>query len=280
VTPTLTLGDALRRAVVQLSKTSDTARLDAELLLAHSLGRERIELYTEFDRPLSGTEVDGFRALLARRALREPVAYILGEWGFRRLTLAVDRRALIPRPETEIVVERCLARLREIEAPRVLDVGTGTGAIALALADELPGARVTAIDVSADALALARENVARTGLDVELLEHDLLAGLPFGPWDLVVSNPPYVAPEEIDSLMPDVRDYEPHLALVGRDVTEAVARAALAQLTDGGWLVLEVGDGQAPATAALLDELGYADVATTTDLTGRDRVLEGRRVGG
>ena len=280
MTPALTLGDELRRAAEHLGKTSETARLDAELLLAHSLGRERIELYTDFDRPLSDAELDEYRALVARRAGREPVAYILGEWGFRRLTLTVDRRGLIPRPETEIVVERCLARLHEVDAPRVLDVGTGTGAIALALADELPGARVTAIDVSADALALARENVARTGLDVELLEHDLRSGLPAGPWDLVVSNPPYVEPEELGTLMPDVREFEPHVALVGRGATEAVARAALDVLAAGGWLVLEVGDGQAPATASLLDELGYGEVATTADLTGRDRVLEGRRVGG
>ena len=280
MTPALTLGDVLRRAAEHLGKTSETARLDAELLLAHSLGRQRIELYTDFDRPLSDAELDEYRALVARRAGREPVAYILGEWGFRRLTLTVDRRGLIPRPETEIVVERCLARLHEVDAPRVLDVGTGTGAIALALADELPGARVTAIDVSADALALARENVARTGLDVELLEHDLRSGLPAGPWDLVVSNPPYVEPEELGTLMPDVREFEPHVALVSRGATEAVARAALDVLAAGGWLVLEVGDGQAPATASLLDELGYGEVATTADLTGRDRVLEGRRVGG
>ena len=280
MTTALTLGDVLRRAAEHLGKTSETGRLDAELLLAHSLGRERIALYTDFDRPLTDAELDGYRTLVARRAQREPVAYILGEWGFRRLTLAVDHRALIPRPETEIVVECCLARLRDIEAPRVLDVGTGTGAIALALADEHPGARVTAIDVSADALALARENVARTGLDVELLEHDLRAGLPAGPWDLVVSNPPYVDPEELDTLMSDVRDFEPHLALVGHGATEAVARAASAELAPGAWLVLEVGDGQAAATAGLLDELGYVEVATTADLTGRDRVLEGRRVGG
>jgi release factor glutamine methyltransferase len=280
VTSALTLGDVLRWAAEHLDKTSETARLDAELLLAHSLGRERIELYTDFDRLLSDAELDGYHALVARRARREPVAYILGESGFRRLTLSVDRRALIPRPETEIVVERCLALVRGIEAPRLLDVGTGTGAIALALADELPSARVTAIDVSADALALARENVARTGLDVELLEHDLRAGLPTGPWDLVVSNPPYVEPEELETLMPDVRDFEPHVALVGRGATEAVARAALDALVPGGWLVLEVGDGQAAAIAALLDDLGYADVATTPDLNRRDRVLEGRRVGG
>ncbi len=280
MTAALTLGDVLRRATEHLGKTSETARLDAELLLAHSLGRERIELYTDFDRPLTDAELDGYRALVARRSRHEPVAYILGEWGFRRLTLAVDKRALIPRPETEIVVERCLARLRDVEAPRVLDVGTGTGAIALALADELDAARVTAIDISADALALARENVARTGLDVELLEHDLRDGLPAGPWDLVVSNPPYVEPEELDGLMSDVRDFEPHVALVGAGATEAVAREANEVLAPGAWLVLEVGDGQAAATAALLAELGYAEVVTTPDLTGRDRVVEGRSVRG
>ena len=280
MTAALTLGDVLRRATEHLGKTSETARLDAELLLAHSLGRERIELYTDFDRPLTDAELDDYRALVARRSRHEPVAYILGEWGFRRLTLAVDRRALIPRPETEIVVERCLFRLGEVPEPRVLDVGTGTGAIALALADELPAARVTAIDISADALALARENVTRTGLEVELVEHDLRVGLPAGPWDLVVSNPPYVEPEELETLMPDVRDHEPHLALVGRGATETIARAATAELAPGAWLVLEVGDGGAPRTSALLGELGYAEVVTTADLTGRDRVVEGRRVGG
>jgi release factor glutamine methyltransferase len=273
----VTVGDVLRRATEHLGKTSDTARLDAELLLAHALGRQRIELYTDFDRPLTERELDGYRALVARRARREPVAYILGEWGFRRLTLAVDRRALIPRPETEVVVERCLDCLRGVEAPRVLDVGTGSGAIALALADEQPDARVTAIDVSSDALELARENATRTGLRVELLEHDLGTGLPPGPFDLVVSNPPYVEPADLPTLMADVRDFEPHLALVGQGATEAVARGALEVLAPGGWLVLEVGEGQAPATAALLEELGYVELRTTLDLTGRERVVEGSR---
>ena len=182
---------------------------------------------------------------MARRARREPVAYILGEWGFRRLTLTVDRRALIPRPETEIVVERALGHLRGLDAPAVLDVGTGTGAIALAIADEHPGAKVTAIDVSPDALALARENVERTGLAVELLEHDAAGGLPGGPYDLVVSNPPYVERAELETLMPDVRDYEPHVALVGDRVPEVVARGALDVLRPGGHLVLEIGAGQA-----------------------------------
>ena len=276
-TAALSLGDVLRRASEHLGKTSETGRLDAELLLAHTLGRHRIELYTDFDRPLSSQELDAYRELVARRARHEPVAYILGEWGFRRLTLNVDKRALIPRPETEIVVERALAHLRGLDAPAVLDVGTGTGAIALAIADEHPGARMTAIDVSADALALARENVARTGLAVELLEHDAAVGLPGGPYDLVVSNPPYVEPSDLETLMPDVRDYEPHVALVGDRVPEVVARAALDVLRRGGHLVLEIGDGQALATAATLAALGYVDVVTTPDLAGRDRVVEGRR---
>jgi len=274
---TLSLGHVLRRASEHLDKTSETGRLDAELLLAHTLGRHRIELYTDFDRPLSSHELDAYRDLVARRARHEPVAYILGEWGFRGLTLNVDRRALIPRPETEIVVERALTHLRGIEQPDVLDVGTGTGAIALAIADEHPGAKVTGVDVSPDALELARENVARTGLAVELLHHDLRAGLPGGPYDLVVSNPPYVQPADLGTLMPDVRDYEPHVALVGTGATESIARAATGVLSPGGHLVLEVGDGQATTTAAMLDGLGYSAVVTTPDLAGRDRVVEGRR---
>jgi len=273
----LTLGDVLRRATDHLESTSETPRLDAELLLAHALGCERIELYTQFDRTLDAAELDRYRELVARRSRHEPVAYILGEWGFRRLTLNVDRRALIPRPETELVVERCLARLDGLEAPAVLDVGTGTGAIALAIADERPAARVTAIDASADALALAGENVERTGIHVELERRDLFAGFPQGPWDLVVSNPPYVEPEELATLMPDVRDWEPHVALVGHGVTDAVARGAHATLRPGGSLVLEVGEGQATSVAALLEELGFVGVAVTPDLTGRDRVVEAGR---
>ena len=273
----LELGEVLRRASEHLAKTSETSRLDAELLLAHALGLTRVDLYTQFDRPLGTAELDRYRELVARRARHEPVAYILGEWGFRRLTLAVDRRALIPRSETEIVVERCLVHLDGLESPAVLDVGTGTGAIALAIADERPGARVTAIDASDGALELARENAARTELSIELERRDLFADFPAGPWDLVASNPPYVEPDDLDSLMPDVRDWEPHEALVGHGAIEAVARGACTTLRPRGALVVEVGEGQATRVASLLSELGFADVTVTADLAGRDRVVEGVR---
>lgn len=274
----LSIGEVLKRSTEHLAqKGSETPRLDAERLLGHALGLERVELYMHLDRPLSPDELHAARELLARRAAREPLQYVLGEWGFRRLTLTVDRRALIPRPETEIVVDRCLALLGGSEAPRVLDVGTGSGAIALAIADEHPGARVTGIDVSRDALTLARENAGRTGLAIELLEHDLYDGLPDGPWQLVVSNPPYVDPEEVAALAPEIADWEPSIALFGREAVAAVARGALPVLVPGGGLVLEVADGQAGDVAALLESLGYRDVVVSPDLTGRDRVVEGRR---
>jgi release factor glutamine methyltransferase len=274
----LTLGEVLRRSTEHLAaKGSETPRLDAEHLLGKAVGLSRLELYLHLDRPLTPAELAAARELVARRARREPLQYVLGEWGFRRLTLTVDRRALIPRPETEVVVERCLALLAGREAPRVLDVGTGSGAIALAVADEHPGARVTGLDASPDALGLARENARRTGLAVELLEGDLFAGLPAGPWDLVVSNPPYVEPVELDALAPEVREWEPRAALVGEGATEAVARGAAAVLAPGGALVLEVADGAAGRAAALLGELGYRDVRRTPDLAGRERVVEGRR---
>ena len=275
---TLTLGEALRRATEHLGERgSETPRLDAELLLGKALGLQRIELYMYLDRPLQETELDVARELVVRRSQREPLQYVLGEWGFRRLTLTVDRRALIPRPETEIVVERCLALLDGAAEPRVLDVGTGSGAIALAIAQEHPGARVTGIDVSDDALALAAENAERTGIGVELLRHDLFDGLPPGPWDLVASNPPYVPSEEMEGLAPDVIDWEPDRALVARGHTEAVVTAAALVLRPGGALVLESHWNGVAQLAALLTAAGFGDVLVTHDLAGRERVVEGRR---
>jgi release factor glutamine methyltransferase len=273
----LTIGDVLRASTEHLAaKDADNPRLDAERLLAHALGLQRVELYMHHDRPLTEAELDAARALLARRAGGEPLQYVLGEWGFRGLTLRVDGRALIPRPETETVVERCLALIAGREEPRVLDVGTGSGAIALAIADEHPGARVTALDVSDDALALAKENAERTGLAVELRRHDLFDGLPGEQWDLVVSNPPYVLEDELPTLRSDVVAWEPGVALVGRGHTDAVVRDAARALRRGGALVLEVHEGGAAAVASLLESHGFVDVRTTADLAGRDRVVEGR----
>jgi release factor glutamine methyltransferase len=250
--------------------------VDTEFLVAHVLGVSRSQLALERSRKLSGSEGKELERLVSRREAREPLAYVLGEWGFRRLTLAVDRRVLVPRPETEVVVERCLVRLEGVDEARILDVGTGSGAIALAVADEHPGARVTAVDASADALEVAGANAVRTGLAIELRAWDFYGGLPEGPWDLVVSNPPYVLPEEIDTLEPEVREWEPREALVGVGATEAVARGAADVLAERGALVLEVAAGDAGRVAALLDELGYEEVATTRDLAGRDRVVEGQ----
>jgi release factor glutamine methyltransferase len=255
----------------------DTARLDAELLTEKALGLTRLELYLDPERELSPGELAAYRELIQRRARHEPAAYLLGEWGFRRLTLEVDPRVLIPRPGTEVVVEHCLAVLREIPEPLVLDVGTGSGAIALAIADEHPGARVTAIDASQDALEVAARNVERTGLGtrVTLLHRDLAEPLG-GPYDLVVSNPPYVTAAELAKLEPEIREWEPTVALVDRGQTDVVARAARQALRPGGGLVLEVGDGRGAAVAARLQELGYEDVRSAPDLTGRDRVVGGR----
>ena len=270
--------DAVHEVARELDEAGvPSPRVDAELLVADVLGLSRSELYVS-DRALGEGELARLRELVGRRRAREPLAYVLGEWGFRRLVLAVDGRALVPRPETEVVVERCLDHLRGLEAPRVLDVGTGSGAIALAIADEHPGASVLAVDRSEDALALARENVERTGLAgrVELRHGDLLAGLE-GPFDLVVSNPPYVPPEDYAELQPEIRLYEPYEAVVGDHVWTRIARAAIDVLSPGGHLVLECGDGQAGEVAEGLAALGYDGVLCTPDLAGRDRAVEGHR---
>jgi len=272
----------VRRAVAETRQRLEAAgcespEVEAEILVAHLLGVARSEIALDDSRKLSRAEERTLDLLVARREEREPLAYVLGEWGFRRLLLAVDARVLVPRPETEIVVERCLARIGTLTEPRVLDVGTGSGAIALAIADEHPGARVTGVDASSGALEVAGANVVRTGIAIDLRTWDLFTGLPEGPWDLVVSNPPYVLPEEIETLEPEVRDWEPREALTGVGATEAVARGAREVLAEPGALVLEVAAADALRVATLLEALGYVDVVATKDLTGRDRVVEGTR---
>jgi release factor glutamine methyltransferase len=278
----MTVAEVLRRSTAYLEEHgSPTPRLDAELLLAHGLGMSRVDLYTGFDRPLDERELAACRELVRRRGLREPVAYVIGHWGFRRLDLAVDRRVLVPRPETELVVDRCLALLDGVARPRVLDVGTGSGAIALALKQELEDADVVAADVSDEALAVAAANAERLGLDVELCRSDLLEQVPGGPFRLIVSNPPYVAEGELAGLQPEVADWEPRLATVagadGLAVYRRLLPQAVARLETGGHLVLECGHGQGPALIAELEAAGFHDAQVESDLAGIDRVAWARR---
>jgi release factor glutamine methyltransferase len=274
------LGEVLRLSAGYLSEHgSPTPRLDAELLIGHALGLPRIELYTNFDRPLDERELAACRALLERRGRREPVAYIIGRWGFHGLDLTVDGRVLVPRPETEVLVERCLALLDGRDAPRVADVGTGSGAIALAIKAARPDAAVTAADVSPDALAVARANAEALGLGIELVEADLLAGVD-GRFALVASNPPYIGEAEVAGLEPEVAEYEPRLATVagpaGTEVLERLAAAASGALEPGGWLVVECGAGQAEAVRGMLAAAGAVETFAEPDLAGIDRVVGGR----
>ncbi len=276
-----TLGEVLRLSTAHLERHgSPTARLDAELLIGHALDLGRVELYTGFERPLGDAELAACRELIARRAKREPVAYILGRWGFRGLDVDVDRRVLVPRPETELVVDRCLLLLDGVPSPSVVDVGTGSGAIALSLASEAPGAAVCGCDISDGALEVARGNGARLGIDVEWARSDLLEGLGGRRFDLIVSNPPYVAAAEIDALEPEVRDWEPRGATVagesGLEVVERLVSAAPDALEPGGALVLEVGAGQAGAASALMEAAGLGGVERDRDHAGIERIVWGR----
>ncbi len=276
----MTVAEALRAGAERLAARGvPDPQVDAEWLFAKALGCSRADLTHARARELTPQEDEEAAALVARRAVREPLAYVLGEWGFRRLTLRTDPRALVPRPETEILVERCLELLSGQQTPLVLDVGVGSGAIALALADEHPGVRVHGVDVSEEALALAHENAERTGLAgrVTFEAGDVSCGVPAGPFDLVVSNPPYVAPDEIEGLEPEVRDWEPRAALVGADTTEAVVSGAWHCLRPGGFLVLETHASAARDVAELVVAQGYARSRITRDLAGRERVVEGTR---
>ncbi len=256
-----------------------SARLEAEMLLAATLGFDRVGLYVNFDRPLTPAELSAFRERVKRRAQREPLQYILGESEFWSLSFAVNPAVLIPRADTEVLIEESLAR---IEGPaKILDVGTGSGAIAVALAHERTEVCVTALDCSADALTVARGNVARHGLTdrVTCCTGDL-ACLPAGPFDLVVSNPPYIPSTDWAELMPEVRDFEPRLALDGgADGLEAyrhLAGQASRILVPGGWLLVEVGIGQAADVGALFRAAGLAEVGTRDDYAGIPRVVMGR----
>jgi len=268
------------------ARGAESPRLDAEVLLAHVRGCPRIALYTAFDVPVADDERARFRDLVKRRGGGEPVAYLVGSREFFSLPFAVSRDVLVPRPETEGLVVRALDLCAGIAAPRIADVGTGSGAIAVAIARRLPGGRFVATDVSPAALDVARGNAARHGVSdrIEFVLGDLLADpAAAGPFDLIVSNPPYVREDEFASLPADVRLHEPRIALVagptGVEVIERLLPQAVRALAPGGWLLVEFGPAIAAAAEALLAAAPrLAPGPTLRDLAGLPRILQARRV--
>lgn len=264
------VGSAIREATAMLSAAGcDSPRLDAELLLGSVLKVDRSRLIVDNDRQLDQADAAHFAELLARRAAREPVAYILGFKDFRWISVAVDRRVLIPRPETELLVE---VGLTLPDGARVVDVGTGSGAVALALKHERSDLDVVGIDMSPDAIAVARDNAARLGLEVRFLVADLLDG---GPYDGVLANLPYV-PDGV-SLPPEIELYEPALALHGGPDGLDLARRLVSSVSGAQVVALEIGFGQEGAVGGLLADTGFGSVERLRDLAGHERVVVGRR---
>ena len=279
-----TVASGLRWAERFLSGWVASPAVDAEVLLLRVLGGPRSSVYSSGDRPLSSPESALLADLVRRRAAGEPLQYLTGHQAFRHLDLSVGPGVLVPRPETEMVVERALALLPAVASPVAVDVGTGSGAIALSLAQERPSASVWATDISAEALGWARRNAAAHGLErVAFVEGDLLSPLPgalLGAVDLVVANPPYLSSAAWEAAARDVREHEPVVALVsgptGLEVPARVVASARAWLRPGGWLLMETWPGQAEALTELLRG-AYEDVAARPDLAGSLRMVEGRR---
>lgn len=280
----ITLLDVIQKSSDFLGgKGVEGARLNAEHLVGHALGLKRMQLYLQFERVLTEPELEKIRPLVRRRSQREPLQYILGETEFSGLKLKVDRRALIPRPETEYLVELIGARV-PMPPARILDLGTGSGALALALAARFSDAAVTAVDASAEALALATENATATGLAprVRLLVSDWFQAIPAAErFDLIVSNPPYLTEAETAETAPEVREFEPRSALTAAENGLADLRRILAAapswLNAGGALALETGIAQHAALLGLASPADWATVESIKDLTGRDRYLWLRR---
>ncbi|MBU6222463.1 MAG: peptide chain release factor N(5)-glutamine methyltransferase [Planctomycetes bacterium] len=267
------------------TKGAEAPRLDAEVLLAHVRGCPRIALYTAFDTPVADAERARFRELVKRRGEGEPVAYLVGSREFFSLPFTVTKDVLIPRPETEGLVVRALDLLKDAAAPRIIDVGTGSGAIAVTLAKQLPRAMIVATDIAPAALAVAKANAERHGVAdrIALVECDLLADpRAAGPWDVIVSNPPYVREDEYPALPRDVRDHEPKSALVagptGVEIVARLAREAAERLAAGGWLLVEIGPSTVVAAeAALASQPGLTAGPTLKDMAGLPRIVQARR---
>ena len=258
-------------------KGSDTARLDAELLIAHALRMSRMQLYTEYQKPLKDNELSAIRALVERRGGGEPVAYLTGQKGFWTLDIEVSPNVLIPRPETELLVELGLKHLQDIESPQVLDLCCGSGCIGLALGHERQDASILGTDISADALAVAVRNRDRLGVNnVDFKQLDGLEEIR-GEYDLLVSNPPYIESKKISNLMPSVRDFEPLIALDGGDdgldFYRRIAMHAEGIISAQGLVLLEIGHDQATAVKGLFHSAGFDLVTVHQDLAGLDRVI-------
>jgi release factor glutamine methyltransferase len=266
-------------------KGAEFPRLDAEVLLAHVQGCKRIELYTRFEEPASDDVRTRYRELVRKRIEGCPVAYLVGRKEFFSLEFEVGPAVLIPRPDTETLVMACLELAKPQAAPAILDVGTGSGALAIALAKQLPAAQVTATDISPEALVVARRNAVKHGVAnrVRFLQGDLLAALPADEqFDFIVSNPPYIATEELAKLPPGVRDYEPRVALDGGpggyQVVKRLIEQARRHLKPGGYLILEIGSAQEKVVRGMLAEAGYEVGPTIKDNSGHPRVVKGRWV--
>lgn len=279
----LTVLDVIQRSSVFLEgKGVESPRLNAEWLIASALGMDRMKLYMQFDRPLKEAELADMRSMVGRRAKREPLQYILGTAPFHELELKVDQRALIPRPETEQLVELALGSLGENDEPyRIVDLGTGSGAIALALAFALPRAELFAVDASRDALELAQENSLGCGLQnrVTFVLSDWFSDFdPEGEFDMIVSNPPYLTDEEMQSAEPEVKDFEPHSALysdkAGLSDLETIVRDSFVRLHAGGVLWLETGIMHREVLIELCESLGYAAAEGVDDWSGRPRFIK------
>lgn len=273
----LTLLEIVRRTTEFFAKAGiENARLDAELILAEVLGLNRMQLYQQFDRPLTEDELAKVRPLVKRRSSREPLQHILGWVEFFGMRLKVDRRALIPRSETEELVD--LLSRRKLAPATILDLGTGSGALALGLARAFPQARVVGVERGREALDLARENAVAHGGQVDWLAGDWFEPLaPGRQFDLIAANPPYLTEEEWETAQPEVRDWEPREALVAADEgcadLEAIIARAPAYLTDDGVLALETGIAQHGRLARFAREAGFREVESLPDLSGRDRFL-------
>lgn len=260
-------------------KGIDNPRLDSELLLAQILKLDRVGLYLNYDRPLVAAELDIIRPLVKRRGEREPLQYLLGCTEFWSLEFVVTSAVLIPRADTEILVEEALARAGS--SGQLLDVGTGSGAIVISLASELPNWQMTGLDISPAALEIAAKNVEKNRVEqqVQLVQGDL-AELPTQQYDLIVSNPPYIARQEWDELMPEVRCFEPQLALLaendGLECYQQLARQAGSRLESNGWLLVEIGYKQADAVKSLFSAAGFKNVFVREDYSGQPRVVGGQ----